>query len=61
MPLREGQWYLIDKADRQMIWICAVCGGPINDKSCPFLFGIKDGVDPSDIVFVNAAGPEYVE
>eukprot|EP00973_Karenia_brevis_P043889 6078010-Karenia_brevis.AAC.1 len=61
MPLRDGQWFLIDKAARRMIWICAVCGGPFNDKCCPFLLGIKTGIDPGDIVFVKAAGPDYVE
>eukprot|EP00973_Karenia_brevis_P028932 3990566-Karenia_brevis.AAC.1 len=44
-----------------MIWICTVCGGPFNDKSCPFLLGIKTDIDPGDIVFVKAAGPDYVE
>eukprot|EP00973_Karenia_brevis_P057536 8002369-Karenia_brevis.AAC.1 len=61
MPLRDGQWFLIDQAERQMTWIYAVCGGHFNDKSCPFLLGIKTGIDPSDILFVKAAGPEYVE
>eukprot|EP00973_Karenia_brevis_P011278 1526031-Karenia_brevis.AAC.1 len=49
MSLPDGQWFLIDKDDRQMIWICAVCGGPFNDKCFPFLLGIKTGIDPGDI------------
>eukprot|EP00973_Karenia_brevis_P067059 9326571-Karenia_brevis.AAC.1 len=61
MPITDGQWFLLRKANGQQVWVCAVCGSFLVASNSPFCVVIKTGPMHQDLLMVKVVVPGHTD